>query len=428
MDSKTIKLETPCKINLVLDVLGRMSSGYHALRSLYTTINLCDELELTYHPYPRSDQPQLDHPRSDRPPPGQRTLTAEFDARLQNHLQAVARAAGQTWQEQESIASFAGADNLVLRALDACLECVRVNAGSEGGLSITGEFVVHLRKRVPFSAGLGGGSANAAGMIRAFQGLFPGSLSEQDAARIAAEVGSDVALFLQPGLGVFWGRGERVLPLPSADFLAGMSCLLIKPAYGSVTAEAYAGLRADFLPLELESNLDKVLLAEEFAGAVRVFSGGYELHESDIAQVSRRLTDSGRQSNRTSASDALLSEGFTGTTVFTANVFTAKGMVNTGLVHTRLVNTRWLNWLRNSFAASVGPDKQSEQSSIIASELRRCGAEGVVLCGSGSCWAGLSQGQFSLDEQLMAQARQHGWFVCQAQLGYSGLIQWTHWG
>ncbi|MDD2942889.1 MAG: hypothetical protein PHC51_07995 [bacterium] len=400
MHAKTIKLETPGKINLVLDVLGRMSSGYHALRSIYSTISLCDELEVTY-------QPQSEN----------RVFTIEFDARLQTHLEAVARAAGKAGSElgkKPLTAQLAGADNLVLRALDACLECVHKNTGPGQNSPIRGEFVVRLCKRLPFSAGLGGGSANAAGMIRVFQRLFPGLLTEDDVRGIAAAVGSDVMLFLYPGLGVFWGRGEKVVSLPGADSLAKGSCILIKPAYGSITTEAYANLRADFLTPEQESQLDKALFERDFTDAVRAFSGGFELFESDVAQVSGRLTDSGRQSNRTSASPVLISEVFTATK--RANIacedsaVCAQGFEPEG----------WSKWLRNSFAAGIVSDGQSEEASMIAGELRRCGAEGVVLCGSGSCWAGLSQGKLVADEQLMALAQQHGWFVCHVQLGYCG--------
>jgi 4-diphosphocytidyl-2-C-methyl-D-erythritol kinase len=103
-----------------------------------------------------------------------------------------------------------------------------------------------LAKRIPAGAGLGGGSSDAAAALTALNQLAGGLLAPAALAQVAAEVGSDCALFLAGGPVVMRGRGERVerLPEAAAARLRGRRVLIFKPAFAIPTPWAYARLAA----------------------------------------------------------------------------------------------------------------------------------------------------------------------------------------
>lgn len=172
----------PAKINLMLEVLARREDGYHALRSVMVPIGLCDEL--TFEPH------------------GSFTFVCD----------------------PPSLA----ADNLVVRALDRL------------GLS-QARLAVTLRKRIPAGAGLGGGSSDAAAVLRAaMDGAF-GPLGTRDWLGDARALGSDVPFFLVDGPALVEGTGERVTALgrPPPWWV-----VLALPATPVPTASAYAALDA----------------------------------------------------------------------------------------------------------------------------------------------------------------------------------------
>lgn len=165
------------KINLTLDVLSKRADGYHELMTVMQTIDLYDIICLT-----ETDDDQV-HLTCTRP---------ELNT----------------------------PDNLAVRSA----EVVRQHTGWRSGIH------VELDKRIPFAAGLGGGSSDAAAVLMAlarWQGL---SLSQGELHEMATALGSDVPFFLHSGLALCEGRGEKVTPLapywpPSMRWL-----LLLKPA------------------------------------------------------------------------------------------------------------------------------------------------------------------------------------------------------
>jgi 4-diphosphocytidyl-2-C-methyl-D-erythritol kinase len=98
---------------------------------------------------------------------------------------------------------------------------------------------IFLHKQVPFGAGLGGGSSNAAFTLRALNEIFRLSLPPRKLAEYAAQLGSDCAFFIYNTPMLATGRGEILQPL--ALNLSGYELLVVKPPLGVSTAEAYAG-------------------------------------------------------------------------------------------------------------------------------------------------------------------------------------------
>lgn len=147
----------PAKINLVLEVLGRRADGYHNISGIAQTIDVYDSLSF-------------------EPSDGIRFTCSE--PALEN-------------------------DNLVERA--AVL--LRERAGTAHGAHI------HLQKHIPWGAGLGGGSSDAATTLRTLNSLWELGLNDHELARLASELGSDVSLFIYGGTVLTEGRGDIILPV-----------------------------------------------------------------------------------------------------------------------------------------------------------------------------------------------------------------------
>ncbi|MEA2687718.1 MAG: 4-diphosphocytidyl-2-C-methyl-D-erythritol kinase, partial [Candidatus Eremiobacteraeota bacterium] len=175
-------MEAPAKINLTLEILARRDDGYHALRSVMVPIALADEL--TFAP------------------------SARFAFAC----------------EPPSLAD----DNLVPRAF------ARIGRADA-------PVAVALRKRVPVGAGLGGGSSDAASVLRAaMNGVF-GDAGARDWVADARALGSDVPFFLVEGPALVEGTGERVTALGHAP---PWWVVLLVPDAHVATAGAYAALAA----------------------------------------------------------------------------------------------------------------------------------------------------------------------------------------
>ncbi len=157
-----MKLEAHAKLNLTLEVLGVRHDGYHNLVSVLQTIDLHDEIELE-----QSDGISLDC----------------------------------------DVPELAGDDNLVVKAAHALREV----AGTSDGVHIT------LQKRIPAAGGLGGGSADAAAVLKGLNRLWGAGLDARELASLALTIGSDVPFLLQGGTALVQGRGEDVTPLSKAD-------------------------------------------------------------------------------------------------------------------------------------------------------------------------------------------------------------------
>src|SRR6476646_6924776 len=179
----------PAKINLSLKVLGRRSNGFHEIETFIAPISLCDEIMIEQ--------------RS-----GKQQITLRCD--------------------DPSVPK--GEDNIVVRAAKVFFEETKVS----GGVAIV------LKKRIPHSAGLGGGSSDAASTLLALNELFETKLPREALAKMAEMIGSDVPFFIFQSAAVCKGRGELVSPSRLREQL---SVLLMKPEFGVPTQWAYSRWR-----------------------------------------------------------------------------------------------------------------------------------------------------------------------------------------
>lgn len=174
------------KINLGLYVLGKRPDGYHDIWTIFQELEFHDTLFF-------QKSSELLHISTTHP-----TLSV-------------------------------GEDNLVCRAV----QLLHSRTGCPRRIKI------HLEKRIPLSAGLGGGSSNAAATLRGLNHLFDLKLSVDDLASLGAELGSDVPFFLYGGTAVATGRGENIQQHPP---FPPFWVVLICPDFGVSSAWAYKNL------------------------------------------------------------------------------------------------------------------------------------------------------------------------------------------
>jgi len=177
-----LKFNSPAKINLFLRILGKREDGYHELASLFQAVDLMDTLQIAL-----STQDAL-------------TCTDP------------------TLPTDQS--------NLVLKAADL----FRRKTGLTCGIK------VHLEKKIPHEAGLGGGSSNAATTLWAMNQLTGVQASTAQLVEWAAEIGSDVPFFLSQGTSYCTGRGEKLLAKPP---IALAPLWIVKPLFGTSTPAVY---------------------------------------------------------------------------------------------------------------------------------------------------------------------------------------------
>ena len=185
----SLEKQSPCKVNLLLNILGRRADGFHELETVLYPIRVCDRLSFS---------------------------------RTGQGIQLSCNAPGR--------ATDAG--NLVYRAAAMFLKAAKIRDGVR----------LELQKNIPLAAGLGGGSGNAATTLLGLNELFGGPLSPEQLQPIAAALGSDVPYFLQTKPALATGRGERIQPLGPFPALSGAAFLLIHPGFGIATAWAYERL------------------------------------------------------------------------------------------------------------------------------------------------------------------------------------------
>jgi 4-diphosphocytidyl-2-C-methyl-D-erythritol kinase len=194
-----IDLKSPAKVNLFLEIKNKRKDGYYNLESIMQTISLYDEL------------------------------------------------------------SFESTDkDIVLTCDDNSLPCDKTNLVYKAALAIKTYFnidrgvKVHLQKKIPQGAGLGGGSSNAATTILALVKLWSIKTTQKELEFIAAKLGADVPFFLTGGTCLCEGIGQILTPLRS---ISNLDFILVNPGFGVSTIDAYKKIN---LPLTNPVEINKI--------------------------------------------------------------------------------------------------------------------------------------------------------------------------
>lgn len=315
--TKTYWQHAPAKLNLFLELLGRRPDGYHELETVMVAVSLYDtlwvtpnnsgavslHLESTHSEKPSrneaSQRRELNRQQASIPPgvsPGGNggaadrhqegsivgknltvnPQTTDSHDRLgshHEHRQPMSVVSGLTGSNTVSsqAGSFGGQEkadfaerhddevptdhrNTVVRALTALRAASGVAAGAH----------VHLLKRIPSQAGLGGASSDAATALLLANRAWGVNWNTDRLVEIAGGVGSDVPFFLSPGLARCWGRGEKMAAI---DANIVMHFVLVKPPIGLSTPEVFRRCSIPELPVS-----SQFMIAALQAGRIREIS------------------------------------------------------------------------------------------------------------------------------------------------------------
>lgn len=185
----SVTKKAPAKINLGLDIVGRRADGYHLLETVFQTVNIYDTVTVAW--------------------------TAEQGISLTCDVPAVP----------------CSEKNIAWKAARYFCDAAQISRGVR----------IHLEKRIPMEAGMGGGSTDAAAVLLALQELADEPLSMEQLCSIAVQLGADVPFFLYGGTAYAGGIGEELERLPAFE---AKHLVIAKGTAGVSTAAAYRGIDA----------------------------------------------------------------------------------------------------------------------------------------------------------------------------------------
>jgi len=194
-------VSAPAKVNLLLRVTGKREDGYHEIKSVFQKIDLCDTLTFAEAPDGRIEI-QCDNPQVPVDESNLIVMTAKL---------------------------------------------LKKETGVTKGVKIV------LTKKIPLSAGLGGGSSDAAVTLKELNRRWKTGLPEVKLQEIAFRLGADVPFFLGSALAKVEGAGEKVTPLKVKKSL---SALIVNPGFGISAEEAYSRSQFQFAGFNLDHELE----------------------------------------------------------------------------------------------------------------------------------------------------------------------------
>ena len=246
LGSRTL-IHTPAKLNLSLEVLGKRPDGFHEIETLMIAVAVFDTLEF--------------EPTGG----GEIALTCRW---------AHGPAARAAFRGASLGDLPTGPENIVWRAA----ERIRQRAGISRGATI------HLVKRIPAAAGLGGASSDAAATLAAANIGWRLGWSRDQLTTIAADLGSDIPFFLGGGAAICRGRGERIerIGAPRLDVV------LVRPPTGLSTLQVYAACRPADSP-QSSGPLAAALAAGQVATASRMLNNRLQEPAAAISPWIARL-------------------------------------------------------------------------------------------------------------------------------------------
>ena len=183
-----LTLKTPAKINLTLEILGRRPDEFHEVRTVMQTVGMYDTL----------------------------------------HFEAA-----QKFEFTGTLPEWRAEDSLVSKAAQLLKDAVKYKKGA----------AIHVEKKIPMLSGLGGDSSDAAATLKGLSQLLALNIEHDRLRELAAELGSDVAFFLDGGTALAEGRGEKITQLPALPRHWVVVMIPEVPVEPGKTAQMYASLK-----------------------------------------------------------------------------------------------------------------------------------------------------------------------------------------
>ncbi|MFI0434984.1 MAG: 4-(cytidine 5'-diphospho)-2-C-methyl-D-erythritol kinase [Parachlamydiaceae bacterium] len=277
-----LSLFSPAKVNLFLRILSKRNDGYHNLSSVFQAVSLGDVLNVSLH---HKDELTCDNP----------SLPVD-------------------------------GSNLVLKAVQLFR--------NKTGLKLY--FKVQLNKKIPFQAGLGGGSSNAATMLWACNQLAKTFIPSAILQQWSGEIGSDVPFFFSLGTAHCTGRGECVHDLP---FLGDQSLFILKPQGGLSTPEVFRRLSVNHPVCEQVNRTDvETFLTGSFSYFNDLEKAAFEINP-ELLKLKLLLLEQGFKHVVMSGS---------GSSFFCLGEAALPKLSNVTIFSTRFINRSASNWYKVS--------------------------------------------------------------------------------
>ena len=223
-----MRLRAMAKINLALDVLGKRPDGYHDVRMIMQTISMYDALDIQ--------------------------IKKEPGIELSTNLPYVP----------------ADSRNLAYKAADLLMQEFDIKEGLQ----------IHLEKFIPVSAGMAGGSSDAAAVLVGVNNLFRLGLSKQELMKRGSTLGADIPYCVMRGTALAEGIGEKLTPLPSVP-----ECFVLvgKPSVSVSTKAAYESLRLD--AIDRRPDIDGMIESLKTGDLTEMLASGNDEHIEKVFRV-----------------------------------------------------------------------------------------------------------------------------------------------
>lgn len=215
------RVKAPAKVNIFLYVTGRRKNGYHELLMLMRSIELHDEMVFEFH-QPKT-RVRCDHPQV----PGDESNLAFKAVTL-------------FYEKLSSVKGGHQKGNPCFFSTNGAGKGGKGKGHDPNGDAMCG-IDITIQKNIPVGAGLGGGSSNAAAVLKTMNRFYGFPFSESRLMQFGVEIGYDVPFFIKGGTALAQGLGEKLTPCPVPSDLPGY-ILLFYPGIGASTAEVYKNM------------------------------------------------------------------------------------------------------------------------------------------------------------------------------------------
>ena len=244
-----MKVKTAAKINLALDVTGRLENGYHTIESVFQTVGLYDEISVDL-----ADSISIE---CELPESFEKSDPIPCDER-----------------------------NIAYKAAKRFFEAAGIDSGCR----------IHIKKGIPSQAGMGGGSTDAAAVIYCLNKLTGVDMPTNQLEEIGAKIGADVPFFFTGGTAYVSGIGEKIVPI--ADY-SGRRLVIAKGVQGVSTAEAYGAVDALTEPVHPEVSSLKNAIENEPNEAYKYFGNLFEaaVQLDEVAEIKSVMLENGALSS-----------------------------------------------------------------------------------------------------------------------------------
>ena len=281
-----LKLLSPAKVNLRLDVLGKRNDGYHEIRTVMQRIDICDELEISL---------------------GKGSINVLSDSRDMPQ----------------------GIENIAYRAAKSILDRFKIDVGVQ----------VFIKKKIPIAAGLGGGSSNAATTLIGLNRLLKLGLTRKELIKMGTLLGADVPFFIFEKSALATGIGDRLqsIKLPSPIWM-----VLVNPKIQVSTSWAYKNLNLNIGLTKKKNNISILPPVAQLSDVVDFLHNDLEhvtvKRYPEIQMIKEELIDKG-------AEGALMSGS--GPSVF--GIFSNREQAEKAFEQLRFTNRDYTLFLSSSF-------------------------------------------------------------------------------